>query len=143
MPTRINLGSGIFDKAKRRQATSNAISKTLVEYARYVPVQQIESKPTGKVYKRKGGRGFTRSHRASARGQRPAPDTGKLSRSTKHKKTGELKGEVTTIAKNKGFDYSAHLENDLGRPIQNAPADIKAAQDILIKNAEAAIAKLV
>jgi len=144
MPTQtlIKLNSGIFDKAKRNAAASSAVNKAAVEYARYVPEQQIESKPTGKLYKRKRGATFTRSHRASAKGQRPAIDTGKLLRSTKHKKTGPLTAEVTTVAKDKGFDYASRLENKMNRPIQNAPKDIKAAQSILNKNADAEMTKI-
>jgi hypothetical protein len=142
MPTTIKLTSPIFDKSKRNQALSNAVGKTVREFAAYVPQQQAEGPHTGKVYRRKGGLGFRRSHRASATGQRPAPDTGKLLRSTKHKKTGQFSGEVTTIAKNKGFDYASQLQEKMNRPIQDAPEDLRQAQKMLDRNGEAAIKKL-
>lgn len=140
MPVSVKLGP-IFDKAKLTQALSNAVTKTLVEYAEYVRTEQKESQPSGKVYRRKGGKGFRRSHRASAKGQRPAIDSGKLLNSTKHKKTGQLKGEVTTIAKSKGFDYAEHLQEKMGRPIQD-DRDAKVGEKMLKKNAEAALLDL-
>lgn len=141
MPVSIQLGQ-FFDKAKRDKAFSNAVSKTIREFAAYVPEQQIKSKASGKVYERRGGKNFRRFHRASARGQRPAPDTGKLSRSTKHRMTGQFSGEVTTIAKRGGFDYADQLQHKMDRPIQDAPEDLKKAQELLDKNAEAALSKL-
>jgi hypothetical protein len=121
----------------------NAISKSIREFAAYVPDQQIKGKASGKLYKRSGGKNFRRSHRASAKGQRPAPDSGKLSRSTKHKMTGRLSGEVTTIAKSRNFDYASQLQEKMDRPIQNAPEDLKKAQEILDRNAEKAVKSLI
>lgn len=142
MPVAITLTSPIFDKAKRHQSAGNAVGKTIREFAAYVPRQQVEGKPSGNVYRKGGGRGFRRSHRASAKGQRPAVDSGNLIRSTKHKKTGQLSGEVTTTAKRNGFDYASQLQNKMDRPIQDAPEDLKAAQEMLNRNGEAAMAKL-
>ena len=141
MPVDIKLGK-FFDKAQRDQAFSSAVSKTVREFAAYVPEQQIKSTPTGKTYKRKGGASFQRFHKASAKGQRPSPDTGKLTRSTRHKMTGKFSGEVTTVAKSKGFDYASQLQENMDRPIQDAPEDIRTAQRLLDKNAEAALNKL-
>lgn len=142
MPTTIKLTSGIFDKGKRNQAFENAVGKTVREFAAYVPEQQIKGPHTGKIRTKGHGRGFKHSHRASARGERPAPDSGKLLNSTKHKKTGAFSGEVTTVAKNKGFDYAAQLQEKLDRPIQDDPRDIKAGQEMLVRNAVAAIKSL-
>lgn len=140
MPVTYTL-SGIFDNAKVKQAASNAISKTLVEFAAYVKKEQVESTPTGRLYRRKSGSNFRRSHRASAKGQRPAIDSGKLLNSTKKNKVSELKGEVTTIAKRDGFDYASQLEK-MGRHIQDDPKDIKKGEELLRKNVEAQLAKL-
>ena len=141
MPVSTKFTSKIFDKRAIEQELRNAISRATRAFAAYVPQQQINETHTGKLYKRAGGRGFSRSHRASARGQRPAPDTGKLLKSTTHKMTGELTGEVTTVAKRGGFDYAAQLEK-IGRPIQHAPSDRKKAQEILDREAERALKKL-
>lgn len=141
MPVEIKLGK-FFDKAKRHQVLSNAISKTTREFAAYVPQEQAESNASGHLYKRTGGKTFRRSHRASAKGQRPSPDTGKLIKSTRRKMTGTFSGEVTTIAKKGNFDYADQLQNKMDRPIQNAPKDLKKAQQLLDKNGEAALSKL-
>jgi hypothetical protein len=141
MPVEIKL-SGFFDKTKRDNAASQAVKKSVREFARYVPEQQIKSKPSGKLYRRRGGKNFRRFHRASARGERPAVDTGKLSKSTKHKMTGTFSGEVETVARSNNFDYASQLENKMGRPIQNAKQDVREAQAILDKNAEREMRKL-
>lgn len=143
MPVSIKLTSGIFDKSKRDAAASNAVSKSVREFAKYVPEQQIKGKASGKLYRRRGGKNFRRFHRASARGERPAVDTGKLSKSTRHKMTGKFSGEVTTIAKSGSFDYADQLQNKMDRPIQDAPEDIRTAQQILDKNGLAAMNKLI
>jgi hypothetical protein len=143
MPVEIKLGK-FFDKAKRDQAASNAVSKAVREYAAYVPAQQVKGKPSGNLYRRRGGKGFTRSHRASRSGQKPAVDTGKLIKSTKGRMLSALKGQVATFALSKDYvDYAAILEFDMNRPIQHSPEDVKAAQDILNKQAESAIKKLI
>lgn len=142
MPVTSKFTSGIFDKRKSEQELRNAISRATRIFAAYVPQQQVQETHTGVLYKRASGAGFRRSHRASARGQRPAPDTGKLLKSTTHKMTGELTGEVTTVAKRGGFDYAAQLENKMGRPIQDHPKDIKKAQEILDREAIRALKKL-
>ena len=141
MPVSTKFTSKIFDKRATEQELRNAISRATRAFAAYVPQQQINETHTGKLYTRAGGRGFSRSHRASARGQRPAPDTGKLLKSTQHKMTGELSGEVTTVAKRGGFDYAAQQEK-IGRPIQHAPSDHKKAQEMLDREAERALKKL-
>jgi hypothetical protein len=142
MPVQIKLG-GFFDKAKRDAAASNAVRKAIREYARYVPEKQIKSKPTGKLYRRKGGKGFIRSHRASRSGQPPAVDTGKLIRSTVPRMLTNLKGQVVTFAMTPdGFDYASFLEFEMNRPMQHSPEDVKAAQEILDKHAAAEMGKL-
>jgi hypothetical protein len=140
MPVTINFTSGIFDKAKRNAAATQAISKSVREFAKYVPEQQIKSKPSGRLYRRRGGKGFRRFHRASRSGQRPAVDTGKLTKSTKGRMTGQFKGQVVTYATNDGFDYASFLQFEMNRPIQID--DDKAAQEILDRNAEKEMAKL-
>lgn len=152
MPVTYKL-SGIFDKRKLNAALKEAMGKTLDEFAEYIPEQQRKSVPTGKLYKKgsfsgrnkiggvkASGRG-TKVHRASARGQRPAIDTGKLNRSTKKKRLGAFKGEVTTVAKNKGFDYAEHLQEKMDRPIQDE-RDAKVGEKMLQANMEKALAKL-
>jgi hypothetical protein len=137
MPVQIKLKAGIFDRVFRAKAVEAAVSLTAKQFAEYVPQQQIKSKPTGKTDRRKG-----RTHRASARGQRPAPDTFKLARSTKAKKIGTYSWEVTTAAKRDGFDYAEHLQEKMDRPIQNAPEDEKERERLFKRNMESVAARL-
>lgn len=136
--TVIKLDSRIFDKTARSQDMSNAVSRAIKRFARYVPEQQEKSKPSGKTYKRRGGTSFRRSHRASTKGQRPAIDSGQLHGSTRAVKTGNFTGEVTTVAKSKGFDYAAQQEK-IGRHIQNKPEDTKMAEKMLAEEGEKVI----
>lgn len=136
MPVTFKLGP-IFDKQKLKRELSKVPLLAAEEFAEYVPKQQIKGPQTGVVRKIRG-----KVHRASRRGERPAVLSGKQTRSTRAKKTGQFSAEVTTQAKNKGFDYSAHLEGKMGRPIQDAPEDIKTAQKMLDKQAEKALARL-
>jgi len=152
MPVTVKLGK-FFDKRTMNAAIKEAMGKTLDEFAEYIPEQQQKSVPAGKLYKRgsfsgrnkiggkrASGRG-TKIHRASAKGQRPAIDSGKLNRATKKKRLGAFKGEVTTVAKNKGFDYAEHLQEKLGRPIQD-DRDRKVGEKMLTANMEKALAKI-
>lgn len=138
MPVTTKFTSAIFDKQKLRRALSGVPMKAAERFAEYVPEQQNKETHSGKVRRYKG-----KSHRASAKGERPAKLTGRLNRSTKAKKTGELKAEVTTIAKSKGFDYPAHLEGKMDRPIQNKPIDVKTAKRMLDEEAEKVLKRLV
>jgi hypothetical protein len=83
-----------------------------------------ESTPTGRLYRRKAfGRGAVRGlgvrasgpgrrfHRASAPGQPPAKDTGKLYRDIKAFRTGRGKVRVKF-----GAPYAGYLEFNLNRP---------------------------
>lgn len=141
MPVSIKLDA-IFDKTKRDRAASGAVKKAAKRFTVYVPDQQKKSKATGKIRRRGSGRGFTHSHRASAKGQRPAIDSGKLLRGTKDKVISQFVVEVTTIAKREGFDYADHLQNKMDRPIQDAPEDLKAAQRMLDEEGEKAMRSL-
>ena len=152
MPVSVKLGK-FFDKRTMNAAIRDAVGKTLDEFVDYIKEEQVKSSPAGKLYKRgsfsgrnkiggvrASGKG-TKIHRASAKGQRPAIDSGKLNRSTRKKRLGAFKGEVTTIAKNKGFDYAEHLQEKLDRPIQDE-RDRKVGEKMLADNVEKALAKL-
>lgn len=153
MPVIVALGR-FFDKEQRRAALKAGLRKTLVDFVEHVQEAQKQSTPAGNLYKRGGfsgrnkigghkakGKG-TRIHRASARGQRPAIDSGKLNRSTKKKILGAYKGEVTTIAKTKaGFDYAAQLQDKMDRPIQS-DEDVKFGERLLGENVLKELAKL-
>ena len=82
----------------------------------------VESKPSGTVYSRRRGAGFTRGHRASRRGERPSPDTMNLVNSVVSQKTGELSAKTEVTA-----DYGEILQKKLNRPVMSE-TDVKEAE---------------
>jgi hypothetical protein len=141
MPNRtvVKLDSLIFDKARREQALTAAVSKTTVQFAASTAEKMVEGPQTGILYGRRRGRDFTRSHRASAKGQRPAVDSGNLLHSIKHQMAGAFTGEVTTIVPGP-FDYAAQLQDKMSRPIQS-DEDAKEAETLLAANCKEALDK--
>src|SRR5688572_22737395 len=94
----ITLTSPIFDKAKRQAVIQRIVVKNAKQFKRKT-VERMEQGPqTGKLYAQRRGFNFRRSHRASARGQRPAVQTGKLSRGIVDTKLGPATVEVASTA---------------------------------------------
>lgn len=112
MKTITNLDSPIFDNVRRNQAISSFFTRQRKDFKNLTKRRLIESRPSGKLYKRSGGSSFRRSHRASARGQRPAIDTGTLLNSINDRRTGIFSGEVSADA-----PYSNILQDKLDRKI--------------------------
>lgn len=111
-----HLNSDIFQDVPRRQAVSNLISRSARELKNLTKQRMVRSTPTGRLYARRGGSGFRRFHRASARGQRPAIDTGKLLNSIQSKTLGEFKAATVAEA-----PYAKYLQSErLNRPILSA-----------------------
>ena len=84
MPVSFKLDP-IFDKAKRDRILGEVPMKAAERFADYVPEQQNKEVHTGKVRRIKG-----KTHRSSAKGERPAKLSGKLNRSTKAKRLGPV-----------------------------------------------------
>lgn len=115
MPVKIKFGSKVFNKTGRRQAVSNFIRRQAKDFTQLTKRRIIESKPSGRQYSRKRGNGFTRSYRASARGQRPAIDSGKLLNSIKDRRISETSAESFA-----GAYYAEYLQSErLHRPIMS------------------------
>lgn len=109
------LDSQIFNGTARRQAFANFVGRQAKDFKAVTKRRMIESKPAGRLYPRKRGAGFRRFHRASARGQRPAIDTGKLLNSIEDRRFGEFKAEVFA-----GAEYAKYLQSErLDRPIMD------------------------
>ncbi len=87
--------SQVFKTDVMRQEASSFIGRQGKDFKNLSQRRMIESQPAGRLYKRKRGQGFTRSHRASARGQRPAIDTGKLLNSVNDRRLGPYKVKVS------------------------------------------------
>lgn len=111
--------SRIWDANARKVA----FGRVAVESARLMKdatrLRMVKSRPTGKVYEKKTrGSNFTRFHRASARGQRPAVDTGNLAnKSLKSQRTGELSAEF--FVDTNQARYAEKLQFELMRQIVN------------------------
>lgn len=137
MAVKINFSSQIFDKTARRQSLANFISRQAKDFKDLTKRRMIESKPLGRLYSRRRGIGFTRAHRASARGQRPAIDTGVLLNSIRDRKTNEMTSEVFA-----GAAYAEYLQSErLNRPIMS-DADAKEAQTKAVLDAHSLLEKL-
>lgn len=134
--------SKIFDKAGRQQGFTNLISKNSREFKRSTQEKMEKGFRSGRLYKRKGGN-FRRSHRASARGQRPAPDTGTLVKAIRQEATGPFTAKVDIAEKvnpangQLASKYGAILQAQ-GRPIMSE-SDVAEAQRKLNTEAEALI----
>lgn len=135
--TTTRLDSDIFRDVPRRQAVSNLIRRAARDCKNAAKRRIIESKPAGKLYRRKRGAGFLRFHRASAKGQRPAIDTGTLLNSIKDRRTAEYTATTTADAKHAEYLQSKRLN----RPIMDEK-DAAEEQRKLDRKAEAAIREL-
>lgn len=136
--TTVKLDSQIFKDVSRRQAVSNLVGRNAKDFKNLTKRRMIESRPTGRLYRRSRGAGFIRSHRASAKGQRPAIDSGNLLNSVQDKRTGEFTAEASV-----GAEYAKYLQSRrLKRPIMS-DRDAAEAQAKLNRDGEQAIGTLV
>jgi hypothetical protein len=120
------LDSKIFDTKSLRREISQAVLKSAKVFKEATRRRMVESRPTGRVYpKRTGGRGFSRAHRASRRGQRPAVDTTTLINALNATRTGEFEALVDIANRTNpengenARDYAERLQNNMGRPIMD------------------------
>lgn len=85
-------------------------------------LKMVNQAPKGNLYEKRSGK-FQRFHRASARGQRPQPDTQTLANALKAERTGEFSATVDLISKinpENGADakkYGQRLVEKMGRVI--------------------------
>lgn len=110
--------------------------------------QRMDEGPqTGRLYRKKRGTNFRRSHRASARGQRPAVDTGTLKNSVAMTPTGDLsvkvhiKDRINPQSGTSETKIAEILQNKLDRPIMNF-ADAAEAQAKMKREGEALVRTL-
>ena len=125
MKTVLNLDSPIFTLERLRGAANDALTRTAKEFKDATKQKMVRGPHTGRLYRRKRGQSFRRSHRASAPGQRPSPDTGKLLNSVSDKRVGELTHEVSA-----NTPYAPILQDKLDRPIMDEQ-DAREAEAIL------------
>lgn len=82
--------------------------------------QKLGESKSGRLYSRKRGEGFRRSHRASAQGEAPATDSGKLGRSLTIMKPSTMESALES-----NLIYAPILEapDQLNRPMWLASLD--------------------
>ena len=116
MKTKLQLNNPIWKSPERRAMLSKTILQSAAELESRIKLRILNSTPRGRMYKR----GNNRFHRASARGQAPAVDSGNLINSIRARKTGFLSAVVAT-----GNNYAAWLDdkNKLDRPFFNSEAE--------------------
>ena len=108
-----HFDSAVFNRQKLRQAVASFIIRQTKDFKNLSKRRMIDSQASGRLHRRKNGVGFTRSHRASARGQRPAIDTGKLLNSINDRRIGDFSRIVSADA-----EYAPYLQSErLGRRI--------------------------
>jgi len=145
---KVILTSPIFDKAKRGRVVSNFISKQAKDF-KVLTKQRMEKGPaTGRTYRKKRGATFRRSHRASARGQRPSPDSGTLVNAISDRRISDNRSQVYIAEKvnpsngTVASKYGEILQNRRGRPIMDK-LDAKLAEVKMRKDADIVLKGLV
>lgn len=116
MKSELTLNNPLWKSPQRRAMLSRTVLQSAAELESRIKRKILDSRPAGRVY----GRGKRRFHRASARGQAPAVDTGGLLNSIRARKIGLLKAVVATSK-----IYAARLDdqNRLNRPFFQSEAD--------------------
>lgn len=135
MKSEITFNAPIFDTTKLRDAGSRAVMIAARELRDRTKQNFLDGPQTGRLYARRGGEGFRRFHRASARGERPAVDTGRLLNSVEANRLGDTTAEVVA-----SVPYASFLQDGLDRPILSEQ-DEKQAEAELARIYEAELRK--
>lgn len=116
-----------------RRAASNVVSKSAKDFKTKTRRRMIDSIPSGRVYKRRGG-----FHRSSARGERPAIDSGKLIANITDSRTAQFAAKVEAET-----DYAKYLVSEkLDRQIFT-DQDISEAQLKFDRDMQIAVDKII
>jgi len=135
----LKLDSGIFNRSELKRAISRVIVQTAKEFKQSTKDTMTDSPHTGKKYTRRGGDGFTRTHQASRRGERPAPDSGNLQNAIIDRRTGEF--SVSVEIDEEVAAYGDILQNKRQRKIMTED-DARIAEKVLLNRSNAAIRNL-
>lgn len=120
----VNLDSPIWDEAAREQIVSRGLTRIAKKFKQKTVTAMIEGVHTGAYYRpRLGGPGlgFTRLHHASARSERPSPDTLNLVNSVEDEKIAPLQHAV--FVNDAQAPYGKYLQFGMDRPIMTG-ADV-------------------
>lgn len=140
--TTVRITSKIFNTPALLKTLDAALEKTAKEHVESTKQLITSSVPSGRLYKRR--RGF---HRASARGQRPAVDTGHMLsafRSTKVLRTWVVDVAQTPNPENgvSAQKYAEILQSNYGGRKIITKKDAKDFEKVLNANIEQEIAKI-
>lgn len=116
MKVNLTLTNPLFNNQRRKLLLSHAVQRSAVELESELKQAILKSKPSGRLYKR----GKNRFHRASAKGQPPAVDSGSLINSVKSQSTSPLKASVST---NKSYAKTLDNKEKLNRPFFSETAN--------------------
>lgn len=116
LPSSSKFTSPIFKGPKRTAIVSNTLTRIAKRFKKLTVDTMVFSQPQGRDYAKGRGQGFRRVHRASRRGQPPAPDTMNLVRSVEDNKVNPSTHEVYVDGNQ--APYGEYLERPrLMRPI--------------------------
>lgn len=137
--TTVRLSSKMFSAPALLRVLDRALEKTAKEHVESTRSLITSSVPSGRLYKRR--RGF---HRASARGQRPAVDTGNMLASFRATKV--MRTWVVDVAPNpnprsrvSARKYAEILQSPYGARKIITRKDAKDFEKVLSANVEAAL----
>jgi hypothetical protein len=128
--TKVTLESKIFDKTVREQKRLSFVTQQAKEFKRLTQTRMIDSPAAGAIVDRRRvgrfGAGFERRHRRSARGQRPALETGTLVNAVDDRPIGPGIVEVfieprpNSETGKPASEYAEYLQSErLNRPIMD------------------------
>lgn len=116
--TVVRFESDIFDPDRRVQILRNGNIRLAKRFKDVTRQAMIDETHTGILYQPRNpgqGAGFTRSHRASARGERPAPDTMNLVNSLGDESISDTEHKV--FVDDSQAPYAKWLQENMDRPI--------------------------
>lgn len=90
----VELNSPVWNDLQRLDVISRCLTRLAKRFKTERVAAMVAGPHTGDIYKKGGGAGFQRFHRASARGERPAPDTTNLINSVEDLKLASLQHAV-------------------------------------------------
>lgn len=113
----VELTSPVWNDQQRAEVVSRCLTRLAKKFKAERVEAMVAGPATGRLYKRKAGGNFQRFHRASARGERPAPDTTNLINSVEDLKLATLQHAV--YVEDSKAPYGKFLQDPdvLDRPI--------------------------
>lgn len=115
----VDLNSPVWDDLKQSDIVSRCLTKLAKRFKSERVDAMVAGPHTGILYRRPGPTGAQRFHRASARGERPAPDTTNLINSVEDQKLSPTQHTVYVDDAKAPYGKWLQDEGNLDRPIAN------------------------